>query len=218
MSREEGDLPRRRRRRRGAGQRCLQRRGRATAQGKPKAQRWTSNGAVHGPAYTVPWSSLASTEGKAFFIEMSKATVSARRAEVPTSRPCARRVDDAIFKPQIEQQKAAYPVKIEQQTIAGVYTEVFTPVGGVPIANAEARAHQSAWRRIRHGRAHGGTDRVHSRSRAWARSKSSAWTTARARKTSFPRRARTWPRSIWSCSRLISRATSASMAARRAEC
>jgi acetyl esterase/lipase len=95
-----------------------------------------SKGTVHGPSYAVPWSSLASAEGKAFLILTSKGTFppGGPNADIATIR---KTVDEQIFIPQIERQKALYPVNIEPQTIAGVYTEVFTPKEGVPPANAK---------------------------------------------------------------------------------
>lgn len=103
------------------------------AQGRPKV-RVDSKGTVHGGAYAVPWSSLASDEGKANLIETSKNGFPSfgPKTDINAMRKL---VDDNVFKPMIEQQRARYAVTIEPQTIAGVYTEVFTPKDGVSHAN-----------------------------------------------------------------------------------
>jgi acetyl esterase/lipase len=91
-------------------------------------------GTVRGPAYTVPWSSLASDEGKALLIVTSKATFppGGPGADIATIRKL---MDEQVFIPQINRQKELYPVDIEPQTFGGVYTEVFMPKEGVSAKN-----------------------------------------------------------------------------------
>ena len=53
--------------------------------------------------------------------------------------PCLLRYDPAcaVANPLLDKQKAAYKVDISPTTIGGVFTEIFTPAGGISPGNAD---------------------------------------------------------------------------------
>jgi acetyl esterase/lipase len=93
-----------------------------------------SDGAVHLPALTVPVSDLLAPETRAAFAAMLT-----RPQPMPGRGGIAqwRRELDAMVAPVIDQARQLYPVTIEPVTMAGIYTEVITPAGGVPARNQE---------------------------------------------------------------------------------
>jgi acetyl esterase/lipase len=93
-----------------------------------------ADGTVRGPAYKVPWSSLASEEGRAYFIEITRRGTPAPGANADINA-LRKSVDEIVFLPNLARQRARYPVTIEPRTIAGVYTEVFTPQEGIAARN-----------------------------------------------------------------------------------
>lgn len=93
-----------------------------------------ADGTLRGPAYKVPWSTLASAEGKAYFMEIMQRSSSAAGPEMDIVA-LRRTVDEMLFLPMTARQKARHSVTVKPQTIAGVYTEVFSPTDGVSAKN-----------------------------------------------------------------------------------
>ena len=89
---------------------------------------------VHVPAFTLPFSNLASPEAKAWFAYQASHPLptSAAAADLQSLRKA---VDEAVNLPMVAKQSARYAVTREPRTIGGVYTEVFTPNDGVSPKN-----------------------------------------------------------------------------------
>jgi len=102
-----------------------------------------SNGTVRVPALAIPLSSYMSEEARHAFIREQKGMAETRaesggyktfiNAPIDQQR---QRVDDG-FRPQVERTKAAYPVNIKEQEIAGVRTDVVEPKRGVSPRNRD---------------------------------------------------------------------------------
>jgi epsilon-lactone hydrolase len=92
------------------------------------------DGTVHVPAFDVPLSSYMSEEAKRAFVRHA---VNRPLASIdPTASIATRRKGvDEYYRPMVERAKALYPVRIEQQKIAAVMTDVVTPEGGVSAVN-----------------------------------------------------------------------------------
>lgn len=99
-------------------------------------------GVIHVPSYDLPLSTLLSEETKASILKTKKEWADTykcpggrypgrNKEEILTFRKCA---DDRIAKSAAKVQKR-YGVQIVPKTIAGVYTEIFTPNNGVPEHN-----------------------------------------------------------------------------------
>jgi acetyl esterase/lipase len=87
------------------------------------------DGTVHLPAVTVPFSSLASEEARRHFVAY------VRGLELLATGKCGS-MDDCLVKPVVKRLEASFPVKITQQTIAGIRTDIVVPAGGVSAKNA----------------------------------------------------------------------------------
>ena len=92
------------------------------------------DGTVHLPGFDVPLSSYMSEEAKRAFVHH---TVNRPLASIdPTASIATRRKSvDEYYRPMVERAKALYPVRIEEQKIAGVMTDVVRPEGGVSAVN-----------------------------------------------------------------------------------
>jgi acetyl esterase/lipase len=110
----------------------------AQAIGAPSSQ-LDPDGTVHAPAFLAPFSTYASPEAKAEFIETHQpGHTSAAMAGVNHGDPKALREKlDKALEPQIAHAKTIYPVKVEPWTVDGVYTDIVTPASGVPVRNAK---------------------------------------------------------------------------------
>jgi acetyl esterase/lipase len=98
---------------------------------KPKAD---ADGTIQVPSFALPFSVLASPEAKAAFI----ARQNAPPPPPPSGTTMADRRKDAdtnIILPNLARQKARYAVDVTEQTIGGVFTQVFTPKDGVSAKN-----------------------------------------------------------------------------------
>jgi acetyl esterase/lipase len=93
------------------------------------------------PAHTLPYSDLASAEAKKAYVGAIE-----RYSRFPRINPGAspeewrktlEQFDEVMYSDLVARQRALYPVKIEQQKIGGVPTEVFTPESGVSAANKQ---------------------------------------------------------------------------------
>lgn len=101
-----------------------------------------ADGTVHVPPFSVPVSSYLSSEAKA---DMTKHITEHGWPQPagPITGPgpiidqWRREMDEKIFIPAMERQKAVYPVTIEAKTIAGVRTDVVTPKDGLAPKNKD---------------------------------------------------------------------------------
>lgn len=97
-----------------------------------------SRGTVHVPALAIPLSSYMSAEAKQAFILQQRKDARARAqwADVKNmSVDQQLQMMDNYFLPWVERAKAVYPVKIEEEKIADVQTEVIEPKHGVSARN-----------------------------------------------------------------------------------
>ena len=100
------------------------------------------DGTVHIPAMTVPFSAFASPEAREAFVAFSQYKKTemewaahgldyGKNADLDKLRHW----QDTYRVPYLDKAIAAYPVKIESRTIAGVYTDIVTPRDGVSAKN-----------------------------------------------------------------------------------
>jgi len=93
----------------------------------------SGDGATQIPSMSIPFSDLASSEAKQFFLDLKN-----QKFPVGLSVPEMRRwLDSNFFEPVLEKEKALYPVTIESQTFGGVRTDVVTPKEGVSPKNKD---------------------------------------------------------------------------------
>lgn len=86
------------------------------------------------PPLVLPFSSFASPQAKAAFVEARKWLQRYAAEETPNIAEQRQRfVDD--FQPALERVKALYPTKSTATRIAGVYTDVITPKDGIAAKN-----------------------------------------------------------------------------------
>jgi acetyl esterase/lipase len=97
---------------------------------QPPALTIDSDAAVHIPAVTVPFSSLASAGAKAAMLDY----VARPWPSAPDIVQMRRNVE-AYQAPELAQAKAMYPVESKPDTIGGVYTDAITPADGVAPRN-----------------------------------------------------------------------------------
>jgi epsilon-lactone hydrolase len=81
----------------------------------------------------LPWSALASEEGKAYFIGYNNAPHRAHGTDIQAAR---KSMDNGLAK-HVAAARTRYAAKIEPKTIAGVYTEDFAPTAGVTPQNQD---------------------------------------------------------------------------------
>lgn len=94
-----------------------------------------ASAAVHVPAVTVPFSSLASEPAKAAFLkEQQRQRESAGQAPAASIAETRARVV-ARLQPVLDRTRKRYPVEIEATKLAGVPVQVITPRGGVARRN-----------------------------------------------------------------------------------
>jgi len=101
-------------------------------------ERITDEGLIHVPAFDLPFSDLASPEARTAFVQMARTpppTFSmSPDATVEQEREL---MDKYYYAPLIEAAYKRYPVDMSVETIAGIYTQVFTPKEGVAPENAD---------------------------------------------------------------------------------
>lgn len=110
------------------------------AQGQPSAGQSSKvtvnqDGTVHVPAYEVPLSIYMSDDAKRAYIDASLHTPQIEPANDIVSM--RKNTDRVLLMPQLARAKVAYPVLIEEHTIAGRRVDVVTPKEGVPKRNRE---------------------------------------------------------------------------------
>jgi epsilon-lactone hydrolase len=92
--------------------------------------------AVHLPPMTVPYSTFASAEAKASFLELERFEKEYARLRPETLNIAdERRIADEHFRPALERAKMLYPVESVANAIAGVYTDVITSKQGIADRN-----------------------------------------------------------------------------------
>jgi epsilon-lactone hydrolase len=94
-----------------------------------------ADGSVTSPAVTVPYSSLASPEAKAFFPQMLAAGSKAPPLTAPIEQ--SRAFYDRMNSDRAARMEKLYPVKIHSETIAGVGTDVVLPAQGIAAENRD---------------------------------------------------------------------------------
>ena len=88
------------------------------------------DGSVMVPSFKLPFSSLASPEAKAAFIQGQKE--SAAISDPTLDVAALRKIADEVFAfPRIKKMHALYDVDMTEQTIGGVFTQVFVPKAGI---------------------------------------------------------------------------------------
>lgn len=92
------------------------------------------DGTVHLPAISVPFSSLASPQAKAEFLEMAAHPLPSPADGLTEWREA---MNKQVYAPLVARLKDLFPVSIRSETIAGVYTEVITPKNGVSRKNKD---------------------------------------------------------------------------------
>lgn len=95
----------------------------------------TADGSVHAGSITLPYSSAASPEARAFFPRMLAAGSKAPPITAPIEQ--SRRFYDRMNTDRANRMMALYPVKTRRETIAGVVTDVVEPAQGVSPGNKE---------------------------------------------------------------------------------
>ena len=93
------------------------------------------DGSVTSPAGTIPYSSLASPEARAFFPKMLAEGAKAPPITAPIKQ--SRTFYDRMNSDRAARMQKLYPVKIHSETIAGVGTDVVLPAQGVSADNRD---------------------------------------------------------------------------------
>ncbi|AIF47009.1 alpha/beta hydrolase [Dyella japonica] len=99
-------------------------------EGKPTVH---ADGSIHGAGITLPYSSMASPEARAFFPKMLAAGSKAPPITAPIEQ--SRAFYDRMNTDRARRMMAIYPVKTHRETIAGVVTDVVEPAQGIAPAN-----------------------------------------------------------------------------------
>jgi epsilon-lactone hydrolase len=95
----------------------------------------TPDGSVTSPALTIPYSSYASPEARAFFPKLLAAGSKAPPITAPIEQ--SRVFYDRMNSDRVARMEKLYPVKIHSETIAGVGTDVVLPAQGVAPENRD---------------------------------------------------------------------------------
>jgi epsilon-lactone hydrolase len=116
-----------------------------TASALDAATQTAPDATVHVSAFDLPLSDLLSPESRAVLKRQAgemKALREQCRYFADGPRSASRRIldyrrcyDDRYFRPLLERQMSRYKVAIRSETIAGIPTEVITPLAGIPSAN-----------------------------------------------------------------------------------
>ena len=95
----------------------------------------SADGVLQVQSFALPFSSLASREAKAAFpaaVALGREAGALLGGDIAVAR---KRLDEILFLPMIERQKARYKVTVTQETIAGIYTDVVMPAEGISREN-----------------------------------------------------------------------------------
>jgi epsilon-lactone hydrolase len=107
----------------------------ATASAQTTSPGFKADGSVTSPAVTVPYSTLASPEARAFFPKMLAAGSKAPPITAPIEQ--SRSFYDRMNSDRAARMEKLYPVKIHSETIAGVKTDVVLPAQDVAPENRD---------------------------------------------------------------------------------
>jgi len=107
----------------------------ATTLGAQTKPGFNPDGSVTSPGVTVPYSSFASPEAKAFFPKMLAAGSKAPPITAPIEQN--RAFYDRMNSDRAARMEKRYPVKIHAETIAGVGTDVVVPAQGIAPENRD---------------------------------------------------------------------------------
>lgn len=107
----------------------------ATASAQNTAPGFHSDGSVTASAVTVPYSSVASPEARAFFPKMLAAGSKAPPITAPIEQ--SRAFYDRMNSDRAARMEKLYPVNIHAESIAGVGTDVVLPAQGIAPANRD---------------------------------------------------------------------------------
>jgi acetyl esterase/lipase len=95
------------------------------------------DGTAHIAAFDLPFSAYASPEAKALYVLRARKPLPYFKLAPGTPIAQVRKVmDEEWFGPQLAAANAKYHVTVENQTIGGVHTQVFTPKDGISSKNA----------------------------------------------------------------------------------
>jgi monoterpene epsilon-lactone hydrolase len=106
-----------------------------TASAQTTSPGFNADGSVTSPALTIPYSSLASPEARAFFPKMLAAGSKAPPITAPIEQ--SRAFYDRMNSDRAARMQKLYPVTIHSETIAGVGTDVVLPAQGVAPENRD---------------------------------------------------------------------------------
>lgn len=95
----------------------------------------TADGSIRAGSMTLPYSSAASPEARAFFPKMLAAGAKAPPITAPIEQ--SRAFYDRMNTDRAQRMMAIYPVKTHRETIAGVVTDVVEPAQGISPKNRE---------------------------------------------------------------------------------
>ncbi len=110
--------------------------GASAATGQTTASRTADDGTIQVPAFSLPFSDLASPEARAAFVARQRTPVPSLALPPSATIADMRRImDEKFYAPIIARQNAQFKVTMTPRTIGGVYTEVFTPDAGVSAKN-----------------------------------------------------------------------------------
>jgi monoterpene epsilon-lactone hydrolase len=104
-----------------------------TASAQTASPGFNADGSVTSPALTIPYSSVASPEARAFFPKMLAAGAKAPPITAPIEQ--SRAFYDHMNSDRAARMQKLYPVTIHSETIAGVGTDVVLPAQGVAPEN-----------------------------------------------------------------------------------
>jgi epsilon-lactone hydrolase len=107
----------------------------AKAHAQATSPHFNPDGSITSPGVTVPYSSLASPEAKAFFPGMLAAGSKAPPIDAPIEQN--RAFYDRMNSDRAARMEKLYPVKIHREAIAGVGTDVVLPAQGVAPENRD---------------------------------------------------------------------------------
>jgi epsilon-lactone hydrolase len=94
-----------------------------------------TDGSITSPALTIPYSSYASPEARAFFPKMLAAGSKAPPITAPIEQ--SRAFYDRMNSDRAARMQKLYPVKIHSETIAGVGTDIVLPAQGIAAENRD---------------------------------------------------------------------------------
>jgi epsilon-lactone hydrolase len=107
----------------------------ANAQAQTTSPGVNPDGSITSPALTIPYSSYASPEARAFFPKMLAAGAKAPPITAPIEQ--SRAFYDRMNSDRAARMEKLYPVKIHSETIAGVGTDVVLPAQGIAAENRD---------------------------------------------------------------------------------